>query len=286
MGQPRREIGTDRMRGAHLGPRIDNAKVIPFLDSIGVEYTKLAEDEAARERWPRGSRPGMWWSFCHGRMEFGPWALRARSILGDLRDPANQSRINLKIKYRESFRPFAPAVLEERVKEYFDIDIPSPYMLIVMPLLSAHRRGEKENTERQGLGKLRVVRSSVPAITHVDYSVRLQTVTEERNDMFYRIIREFDKLTGCPMIVNTSFNVRREPIVCDHEDALRCFLMTGIDVPGSRYLRHGQARSRSRGAATDRESRGRAGGLIANAESFERAGAEKQRCCFSASGWP
>lgn len=229
MGQPRREIGTDRMRGAYLGPRIDNAKVIPFLDSIGVEYTKLPEDELPVKvaTWLAA---GHVVGFCHGRMEFGPRALGARSILGDPRDPANQSRINLKIKYRESFRPFAPAVLEERVKEYFDIDIPSPYMLIVMPLLSAHRRGEKENAERQGLGKLRVVRSPVPAITHVDYSVRLQTVTEERNDMFYRIIREFDKLTGCPMIVNTSFNVRGEPIVCDHEDALRCFLMTGIDV--------------------------------------------------------
>ena len=163
-------------------------------------------------------------------MEFGPRALGARSILGDPRDPANQSRINLKIKYRESFRPFAPAVLEERVKEYFDIDIPSPYMLIVMPLRSAHRRGEKENAESRGLAKLRVIRSTVPAVTHVDYSVRLQTVSEERNGVFYRIIREFDRLTGCPMIVNTSFNVRGEPIVCDHEDALRCFLMTGIDI--------------------------------------------------------
>ena len=229
MGQPRKDVGNDRMRGAHLGPRVDNAKVVPFLDSIGAEHIKLSEDElpAKVAAWlASGHIVGL----CHGRMEFGPRALGARSILGDPRDPANQSRINLKIKYRESFRPFAPAVLEERVKEYFDIDIPSPYMLIVMPLRSAHRRGEKENAESRGLAKLRVIRSTVPAVTHVDYSVRLQTVSEERNGIFYRIIREFDRLTGCPMIVNTSFNVRGEPIVCDHEDALRCFLMTGIDI--------------------------------------------------------
>jgi len=229
MGQPRTDTATDRMRGAHLGPRVENSKVIPYLDSIGAEYLKLSEDELPVKvaTWLAA---GHVVGFCHGRMEFGPRALGARSILGDPRDPANQSRINLKIKYRESFRPFAPAILEERVKEYFDIGIPSPYMLIVMPLLSAHRRREKENAEQQGLAKLGVVRSTVPAITHVDYSVRLQTVTEERNDVFYRIIREFDKLTGCPMIVNTSFNVRGEPIICDHEDALRCFLMTGIDI--------------------------------------------------------
>lgn len=229
MGQPRKDIGTDRMRGAYLGPSVENAKVIPYLDSIGAEYIKLSREELP-VRVAAWLAAGHVVGFCHGRMEFGPRALGARSILGDPRDPVNQSRINLKIKYRESFRPFAPAVLEERVKEYFDINIPSPYMLIVMPLLRAHRRREKENAESKGLAKLRVVRSTVPAITHVDYSVRLQTVSEERNEIFYRIIREFDNLTGCPMIVNTSFNVRGEPIVCDHEDALRCFLMTGIDI--------------------------------------------------------
>jgi carbamoyltransferase len=229
MEQPRKELGTDRMRGAYLGPTVQNAQVVPYLRSIGAEYIELTENELPVKvaRWLAA---GHIVGFCHGRMEFGPRALGARSILGDPRDPANQSRINLKIKYRESFRPFAPAVLEDRVKEYFDIAIPSPYMLLVMPLLSAHRRCEKENAESQGLAKLRIIRSTVPAITHVDYSVRLQTVTEERNEVFYRIIQEFDRLTGCPMIVNTSFNVRGEPIVCDHEDALRCFLMTGIDI--------------------------------------------------------
>jgi carbamoyltransferase len=229
LGQPRKDLGTDRMCGAHLGPRVDNSKVIPFLDSMGAEYIKLSEEELPVKvaTWVAA---GHVVGFAHGRMEFGPRALGARSILGDPRDPASQSRINLKIKYRESFRPFAPAILEERVKEYFDIDVPSPYMLIVMPLLGTHRRRELENAEAQGLAKLQVIRSTVPAITHVDYSVRLQTVTYERNEILYRIISEFDKLTGCPMVINTSFNVRGEPIVCDHEDALRCFLMTGIDI--------------------------------------------------------
>jgi carbamoyltransferase len=229
MGQPRKELGTDRMRGALLGPRVDRAKVIPFLDSIGAEYIQLTEQELP-EKVATWLAAGHVVGFCHGRMEFGPRALGARSILADPRDPANQTRINLKIKYRESFRPFAPAMLEDRVKEYFDIAIPSPYMLMVMPLLAAHRRRERENDESRGFAKLRVNRSTVPAVTHVDYSVRLQTVTEERNGTFYRIIREFDRLTGCPMIINTSFNVRGEPIVCDHQDAVRCFYMTGIDI--------------------------------------------------------
>jgi len=229
MGKSRQVNGTDRMQGAYLGPRIENAKVMPFLDSIGAEYDKVSEDQLPPKvaRWLAA---GHIVGFCHGRMEFGPRALGARSILGDPRNPGNQSRINLKVKYRESFRPFAPAVIEERVKKFFDMDIPSPYMLIVMPILGGQRKGEKENARSEGLNKLRVVRSTVPAVTHVDYSVRLQTVTEERNGIFYRIISEFEKLTGCPMIINTSFNVRGEPIVCDHEDALRCFLMTGIDI--------------------------------------------------------
>jgi carbamoyltransferase len=229
MGRPRQDIGTDRMHGGYLGPRVENARVIPFLESMGADYIQLSVEELPLKvaTWLAA---GHVVGFCHGRMEFGPRALGGRSILGDPRDPENQSRINLKVKYRESFRPFAPAVLEERVKDYFDIDISSPYMLLVMPLREPHRRREKENAESQGLAKLRVVRSTVPAITHVDYSVRLQTVTEERNGILYRIVREFELLTGCPMIINTSFNVRGEPTVCDHEDALRCFLMTGIDI--------------------------------------------------------
>lgn len=229
MDRPRRLDGNDLMAGAYLGPRVESRAAIPYLKSIGAEYIEIPEEQLPGQvaGWLAA---GYVVGFCHGRMEFGPRALGARSILGDPRDPANQARINMKIKYRESFRPFAPAILEERVKEFFDIDIPSPYMLMVMPLLEAQRRAEGDNARQEGMDKLRVVRSSVPAVTHVDYSVRLQTVTEERNGIVYQIVREFDRLTGCPMIVNTSFNVRGEPIVCDHEDALRCFLMTGIDI--------------------------------------------------------
>jgi carbamoyltransferase len=230
LGNPRRDVGDDDlMQGAYLGPTINDAMVVRYLDGLGANYQRFSP-EALPARVAGWLAAGHIVGFCQGRMEFGPRALGARSILGDPRDPRNQSRINLKVKYRESFRPFAPAILEERVKDYFDIDIPSPYMLIVMPIRQEYRRNESENAARHGLGKLQVARSTVPAITHVDYSVRLQTVTEERNGVFYRVIREFEKLTGCPMVVNTSFNVRGEPIVCDHEDALRCFLMTDIDV--------------------------------------------------------
>jgi len=134
------------------------------------------------------------------------------------------------VKFRESFRPFAPAMLEEYASELFDLHVPSPYMLVVMPLAAQWRKSEQENAEKEGIEKLRVVRSHVPAVTHVDYSVRLQTVTAAHNDTFHRIVSEFHKLTGCPMIVNTSFNVSEEPIVCDHIDAYWCFAMTDIDI--------------------------------------------------------
>jgi len=229
MGHLRDTESGDRMRGAYLGPRITNDTVIPYLDRVGAYYSRLTEDElpAKVAAWLAA---GHIVGFCHGRMEFGPRALGARSILGDPRDPYNQSRINRKVKYRESFRPFAPAILQEYVRRYFDIHIPSPYMLLVMPIRGERRCREVECAEASGLDKLRVPRSEVPAVTHVDYSVRLQTVTREYNPMFYRIITEFNRLTGCPMIINTSFNVRGEPIVCDHEDAYRCFLMTDIDI--------------------------------------------------------
>jgi carbamoyltransferase len=229
MGQPRNYAAGDRMNGAYLGPAIDPQKVGPYLDQLGASYQVVPENELAAQvaRWLAA---GHVVGFCHGRMEFGPRALGARSILGDPRDPCTQSRINLKVKYRESFRPFAPMILEEHVHEYFDIDIPSPYMLLVMPIRKERRCNQDENARRTGLDKLRVVRSDVPAVTHVDYSVRLQTVAAQRNGIYHAIVREFYKLTGCPMIVNTSFNVRGEPIVCDHEDAYRCFLMTDIDI--------------------------------------------------------
>ena len=166
-----------------------------------------------------------------GRMEFGPRALGGRSIIGDPRSKDMQTTMNLKIKYRESFRPFAPSVLYEKVQEYFEQEDASPYMLIVAPVQERHRielNGEDENVF--GVEKLKLNRSNLPAITHVDYSARIQTVHEETNQRYYRLIKAFDDKTGCPVVVNTSFNVRGEPIVCTPEDAYRCFMRTEMDV--------------------------------------------------------
>ena len=237
MDNPRPEPLDDAMRGAYLGPEIDTDASKLWLQEQGCEPLELSDDELPGHiaRWiAAGHLVGV----CRGRLEFGPRALGSRSILGDPRDPQAQSRINQKIKFREGFRPFAPAILEERAKEFFDIDIPSPYMLVVMPLRPLKQMNQTENQAAEGFAKLSVVRSEVPAITHVDYSVRLQTVTAERNPFLYEVVQAFDALTGCPMVINTSFNVRGEPIVCDHEDAYRCFRMTGLDilVTGNRVL--------------------------------------------------
>lgn len=229
LGHERPQPLTDRMRGAYLGPAIDDARVEHYLRSIGARYEKLSSTTLSQDvaRWISA---GYIIGLCRDRMEFGPRALGGRSILGDPRDPRNQSRINLKIKYRESFRPFAPAILEEHVKEYFDIDIPSPYMLLVMPIVEDKQLNRERNAAASGLDKLPVVRSQIPAVTHVDYSVRLQTLTRERNGFFYDVVSAFHALTGCPMVVNTSFNLRGEPIVCDHRDAYHTFAMSDIDI--------------------------------------------------------
>jgi carbamoyltransferase len=164
-------------------------------------------------------------------MEFGPRALGARSILGDPRSAAMQSAMNLKIKFRESFRPFAPSVLRDRVDEFFVMDCDSPYMLLVAPVREEIRFEMSADQQRLfGIDKLNVQRSTLPAVTHVDYSARVQTVRREENPLYYDLIVEFDRLTGCPVLVNTSFNVRGEPIVCTPEDAYRCFMRTGIDA--------------------------------------------------------
>ena len=166
-----------------------------------------------------------------GRMEFGPRALGGRSILGDARNPQMQKRMNLKIKFRESFRPFAPSVLAEHVSEWFDIDRESPYMLLVANVAKKHQIAMSAEQEKLfGIEKLNVPRSTIPAATHVDYSARIQTVHRETNPRYYDLISEFHKLTGCPVVVNTSFNVRGEPIVCSPEDAYRCFMRSDIDV--------------------------------------------------------
>jgi carbamoyltransferase len=229
LGNPRLRPLTDTMSGAYLGPDIDDRQVEKYLAEIGAFYTKF-DRETLPQQIARWLVAGYIVGLCQGRMEFGPRALGTRSILGDPRDPRNQSRINLKIKYRESFRPFAPAILEERVKEYFDIDIPSPYMLMVMPVVEQKQLGREMDAATAGLDKLHIVRSDVPAVTHVDYSVRLQTVNRQRNGFFYDVVKSFHELTGCPMIVNTSFNLRGEPIICDHRDAYHCFVMSDIDI--------------------------------------------------------
>jgi carbamoyltransferase len=165
-----------------------------------------------------------------GRMEFGPRALGARSIIGDARSPKMQEMMNLKIKFRESFRPFAPSVLRERVPDYFEIDRGSPYMLLVAPVRKEVRREMSDEEQKLfGLDKLHVVRSNIPAITHIDYSARIQTVDGEHNNLFYKMIKIFDEKYSCPVIINTSFNVRGEPIVCTPQDAYLCFMRTNMD---------------------------------------------------------
>jgi len=166
-----------------------------------------------------------------GRMEFGPRALGSRTIIGDSRSAETQKTINLKIKYRESFRPFAPSILEEDVNNQFEIDIKSPYMLFVAQIKKEHRvKMTKEQKKLFGIDKLNIIRSSVPAVTHVDYSARIQTVNKEINPRYYKLIKTFKEKTGCPMIVNTSFNVRGEPIVSSPQDAYRCFMRTEMDI--------------------------------------------------------
>ena len=164
-------------------------------------------------------------------MEFGPRALGARSILGDARSATMQSVLNLKVKYRESFRPFAPSVLRERASDYFDLDADSPYMLLVADIVEYRRRKMTEEEQQLfGIAKLNVPRSDIPAVTHVDYSARVQTVHQETNPRYHALISAFERLTGCPVIVNTSFNVRGEPIVCTPEDAFHCFMGTEIEA--------------------------------------------------------
>ena len=175
-----------------------------------------------------------------GRMEFGPRALGARSILGDPRNPTMQKTLNLKVKYRESFRPFAPSVLREHVADYFELDVDSPYMLLVADVKSSRRRPMTADEERLfGIDKLNVMRSDIPAVTHVDYSARVQTVHAETNPRYHALLTAFNRRTGCPVLVNTSFNVRGEPIVCTPEDAFRCFMGTEMEtlVIGNAVLR-------------------------------------------------
>ena len=219
----------DGMKGSYLGPRNSPEEIEAFLNSRDAPYKKHSREELPRviaELLAAGKIIGLH----QGRMEFGPRALGGRSIIGDPRSPEMQSLMNLKIKYRESFRPFAPSVLREHVADWFDLDYDSPYMLLVADVLEHHRRKQTPDEEQLwGIDKLNLKRSEIPAVTHVDYSARIQTVRRETNPLYWEIIEAFRELTGCPLIVNTSFNVRGEPIVCTPEDSYRCFMRTEMD---------------------------------------------------------
>ena len=229
--QPRRAHGSrDCMRGAYLGPAFDDAAIKRSLDACGATYQLVSEDELIDDAAAAlaAERVIGWFQ---GRMEFGPRALGARSILGDPRSPRTQSVMNLKIKYRESFRPFAPSVLREDVSTYFELDGDSPYMLLVAPVCGERRTrpASAEEETHTGLARVNVARSDIPAVTHVDYSARIQTVDADTHPLYYRLICKFKEMTGYGLVVNTSFNVRGEPIVCTPADALRCFMSTAMD---------------------------------------------------------
>ena len=241
-GQPRHMNGGDGMQGALLGPSFTQDEIETRLDAAGAQFEVLPEDlllDTAADALAAGKAVG-WFQ---GRMEFGPRALGARSILGDPRSPTMQKTLNLKVKYRESFRPFAPAVLREEVARWFELDADSPYMLLVAPVDKSRQRAMSEKERALfGIDKLNVPRSEIPAVTHVDYSARVQTVHANTNPRFHALISRFKALTGCPVLVNTSFNVRGEPIVCTPEDAFRCFMGTEIEALalGNCFLRKEQ----------------------------------------------
>jgi carbamoyltransferase len=218
------------MRGSFLGPSFEEAEIKNALDRAGAHYRRLPEAEML-ESVAASLAEGAVVGWFQGRMEFGPRALGNRSILGDPRNSKMQSVMNLKIKYRESFRPFAPAVLVERTADYFELDRPSPYMGLVAKVREELRQPMSDEQQSLfGIDKLNVPRSSIPAVTHVDYSARIQSVDARTNPRFHRLIERFAARTGCAVLVNTSFNVRGEPIVCTPEDAYRCFMRTEMDV--------------------------------------------------------
>ncbi len=230
LGKPRQPVpGRDAMHGAYLGPRFSDGEIAAALDAAGAVYTRLPDAELMPKLAAilEGENVVGWFN---GRMEFGPRALGARSIIGDARSAKMQSVMNLKIKYRESFRPFAPSVLAERVSDWFELGSDSPYMLLVAPVKTERRRAMTDaELALFGIDKLNVPRSEIPAVTHVDYSARIQTVHAETNPRYHALLSAFEARTGCPVLVNTSFNVRGEPIVCTPEQAYRCFMRTEMD---------------------------------------------------------
>jgi carbamoyltransferase len=224
--------GRDSLNGGFLGPAFSTHEVEAFVDREDAPSHHIPDSDERARIIAAALADGRIVGFFSGRMEFGPRSLGARSILGDPRSPDMQSRLNLQIKFRESFRPFAPAVLATHAKDYFELDGDSPYMLLVAPV-----RKERQLPMQRAVGEgddmlpiLRQQRSDIPAVTHVDYSARVQTVGQDANPEFHRLLNAFHEQTGCPVLVNTSFNVRGEPIVCTPQDAYRCFMRTGIDL--------------------------------------------------------
>tara|TARA_B110001452_G_C15161135_1_gene403895 strand:+ start:1 stop:1092 length:1092 start_codon:yes stop_codon:yes gene_type:complete len=238
LDHPRKVNLNDDMQGSYLGPEFDNVEIEKILKEVGAEY-ELKDDKDLITKTAEDLSNGMAVGWFQGRMEFGPRALGARSILGDPRSSSMQKNLNLKVKYRESFRPFAPSVLREDVSEWFNINSDSPYMLLVS---SINNKKCVTMTEEQkklfGIDKLNIKRSEIPAVTHVDYSARIQTVHESTNKRYYELLKKFKEITNCPVLVNTSFNVRGEPIVNTPQDAFNCFMGTDLDklAIGNFYL--------------------------------------------------
>jgi carbamoyltransferase len=229
---PRTPIQPDGQSGSLLGPSYSDSQIKRFLESVGASYERFEDDDALCDAVAEHLADGDVVGWFQGRMEFGPRSLGSRSLLGDPRDPEMQSTMNLKIKFRESFRPFAPAVLSDRAEDYFDMPrgSDSPYMLVVAQVTADRRIEDADSAHLFGIDKLKVPRSTIPAVTHVDGSARVQTVDDARNPLFARLLRAFERRTGCPVLINTSFNVRGEPIVESPADAYRGFLATGVDV--------------------------------------------------------
>jgi carbamoyltransferase len=235
LDRPRQSNGTDTLQGSFLGPRYSNSEIRRILDEQRAPYTVFEQEGDLLACLTEEMVAGKVIGWFHGRMEFGPRALGARSIIGDARNPQMQSQMNLRIKFRESFRPFAPCVLLEDVDKYFELDRESPYMLLVAdvrkelrsPLTDEQLCMMKDPDLRK---RVNVPRSTIPAVTHVDMSARVQTVDAERHGRFYRLMKEFKRRTGCGVIINTSFNIRGEPIVCTPQDAYRCFMASEMDV--------------------------------------------------------
>lgn len=233
LDQPRQTVPTDSQQGSYLGPHFEAEEVRALLDPLGARYRELSESELCQHvatELANGKVVG----WVQGRMEFGPRALGARSILGDPRSPDMQKQMNLKIKFRESFRPFAPSVAESAAHDFFELreGQPSPYMLLVAPVTESQRIAVDREIEagKNGIEKLQISRSKIPAVTHVDYSARVQTVRAKDNPRYYELLQEFGRQTGVPLLINTSFNIRGEPIVCTPKDAYRCFMATDMDV--------------------------------------------------------